>query len=278
MIVKTINANGDTERFPLTVSILQSGAARVSIDEEKRQNKEIELRHNSAARQERYNEAQDWVVVGGLELDTSAQVTHHDKSQINIKYGSDSKLEAVIKFSPFEIDFRRDGVSHIKFNDRGWLNMEHWRPKVEKAKTEGEDAKEEDTTGEDESTWWDEKFGGNTDSKPRGPESAALDISFVGYEYVYGIPEHTGPMSLKQTRGGEGNHNEPYRMYNSDVFEYILDSPMTLYGSIPFMQAHRKDASVGVFWLNAAETWVDITKAKDNSNPLSLGIGAKTNL
>lgn len=65
-------------------------------------------------------------------------------------------------------------------------------------------------------------------------------------------------------------------MYNSDVFEYEMDSPMTLYGSIPFMQAHKKDSTVGVFWLNAAETWVDIVKAKLSTNPLSLGIGAKT--
>ena len=67
-------------------------------------------------------------------------------------------------------------------------------------------------------------------------------------------------------------------MYNSDVFEYELDSPMTLYGSIPFMQAHRKDSTVGVFWLNAAETWVDIVKSKASTNPLSLGIGAKTDI
>jgi len=72
--------------------------------------------------------------------------------------------------------------------------------------------------------------------------------------------------------GGAGNYNDPYRLYNADVFEYELDSPMTLYGSIPFMQAHRKDSTVGVFWLNAAETWVDIIKAKVSSNPLSLGI------
>jgi len=55
-----------------------------------------------------------------------------------------------------------------------------------------------------------------------------------------------------------------------------MDSPMTLYGAIPFMQAHRKDSTVGVFWLNAAETWVDIVKRKVTSNLLSLGIGAKT--
>lgn len=60
-------------------------------------------------------------------------------------------------------------------------------------------------------------------------------------------------------------------MYNADVFEYILDSPMTLYGSIPLMQAHKKDSTVGVFWLNAAETWVDIIKTKSTANRLSLG-------
>lgn len=77
-------------------------------------------------------------------------------------------------------------------------------------------------------------------------------------------------------RGGSGNYEDPYRLYNSDVFEYEMDSPMTLYGAIPFMQAHRKDSTVGVFWLNAAETWIDIVKKKVSSNPLSLGIGAKT--
>ena len=71
--------------------------------------------------------------------------------------------------------------------------------------------------------------------------------------------------------GGDEKYDEPYRMYNSDVFEYEMDSPMTLYGAIPFMQAHRKNSTVGVFWLNGAETWVDIVKSKSGSNPLSLG-------
>ncbi|KAH7165805.1 family 31 glycoside hydrolase [Dactylonectria macrodidyma] len=267
-VIKVINKAGDTVRLPLTISFLQSGTARVTMDEEKRQQKDIVLRDDSPVRKERYNEAEKLVIVGGLELDKGAQVSLQDDNQLIVKYGPESKHEAVIKFSPFEIDFKRDGTSHVKFNDRGLLNMEHWRPKLENK--EGEDA------AEDESTWWDESFGGNTDSKPRGPESVALDITFPGYAHVFGIPEHTGPLSLKQTRGGDGNYEEPYRMYNSDVFEYILDSPMTLYGSIPFMQAHRKDSSVGVFWLNAAETWVDITKSEGSVNPLSLGLKSKT--
>ncbi len=83
-------------------------------------------------------------------------------------------------------------------------------------------------------------------------------------------------MILTWHSGGSGNYEQPYRLYNSDVFEYEMDSPMTLYGAIPFMQAHRKDSTVGVFWLNAAETWIDIVKRKISSNPLSLGIGGKT--
>ncbi|KAG8422765.1 glucosidase II [Metarhizium acridum] len=143
VILKTIN-NGEKAALPITVSLLKSGVARISIDEEKRQKKEIELRHNSKARKERYNEAEDWVIVGGLELDKQAQVAFQDKSQVKIKYGGDGKLEVVIKFSPFEI---------------------------EKEKAEGDDSKAEENAmtdgGEDESTWWDESFGGNTDSKPR---------------------------------------------------------------------------------------------------------------
>lgn len=65
-------------------------------------------------------------------------------------------------------------------------------------------------------------------------------------------------------------------MYNADVFEYELNSPMTLYGAVPLMQAHRKDSTVGVFWLNAAETWIDIVKSTSSANPLSLGVGSKT--
>jgi alpha 1,3-glucosidase len=285
VILKTINDKGETVRLPITVSFLQSGTARVTVDEEKRLKKDIELRHDSKARKERYNEVEKFVIVGGLELDKNAKVAYEDKTQWTIKYGPSSNLEAVIKFSPFGVDFKRDGTTHIKFNEGGLLNMEHWRPvpsaDPEPEKKEGEEEKkevEEQPKREDESTWWDETFGGNTDTKPRGPESVALDISFPGYEHVFGIPSHAGPLSLKETRGeGEGKYSEPYRLYNLDVFEYILDSPMTLYGAIPFMQAHRKESTVGVFWLNAAETWIDIIKAKEAKNPLAIGASAKTN-
>ncbi|KAI9828380.1 MAG: hypothetical protein M1832_002808 [Thelocarpon impressellum] len=274
-ILKTVIPGGAEVRLPLTVTFLQSGTARVTVDEEKRQKGEIELRHNSKARKERYNEAEGWAIVGGLEVDKdAAPAAEKQPGATTVVYGPAKNLEAVIRHQPFGVEFKRDGQTQVKFNERNLMNVEHWRPKVETPIAEGEGEKAVET--EDQSTWWEESFGGNTDSKPKGPESIALDITFPEYEHVFGIPEHAGPLSLKQTRGGSGNHNDPYRMYNSDVFEYEMDSPMTLYGAIPFMQAHRKDSTVGVFWLNAAETWVDIVKAKVSSNPLSLGIGAKT--
>ncbi|KAF2496803.1 hypothetical protein BU16DRAFT_571834 [Lophium mytilinum] len=279
-ILKTVGKSGETVRLPLTVTFLESGTARVTVDEEKRQKGDITLRHDSKARKERYNEASKWAIVGGLEISTGAALSRDTEAgSTRVNYGPAGTHEAVITHSPFGINFKRDGETHIKFNERGLLNMEHWRAKVEKPQPkEGEEPPPETTeeTGEDESTWWEETFGGNTDTKPKGPEAVALDISFPGYEHVYGIPEHASSLSLKETRGGDGKYSEPYRLYNADVFEYELDSPMTLYGAIPLMQAHRKGSTVGVFWLNAAETWIDIVKSKGSKNPLSLGTKSVT--
>lgn len=266
VIVKTTSEN-DKVRLPLTVSFLESGAARVVIDEEKRLKGEIDLRHNSQIRKERYNEAEKWAVVGGLDLSKSATLNANTEEGLTkVLYGPGSSFQAIIRHAPFDVEFQRDGETHVQFNKQGYLNMENWRPKLEP----------EEDSPEDQSTWWEETFDGNTDSKPRGPESLGLDISFPGYSHVFGIPEHADSLSLRETRGGSGNHEDPYRLYNSDIFEYELNSPMTLYGAIPLMQAHRKDSTVGVFWLNAAETWIDIVKSSSSANPLSLGVGSKT--
>ncbi|KAF2179891.1 glycoside hydrolase family 31 protein [Zopfia rhizophila CBS 207.26] len=287
-ILKSLKDGEEKVQLPLTITFLESGVARVTLDEEKRRKGDIVLRGDSKARKERYNEAGNWALVGGLETAQGAVLSEKvEEGYTKVYYGLGRLQEAIIRHSPFGIEFKRGGETQIRFNERGLLNMEHWRQKVEKPveeKKEGEEEKKEEAEtenkeeekGEDESTWWDESFGGNTDTKPRGPEAVALDISFPGYEHVFGIPEHATRLSLKTTRGGEGSYNEPYRLYNADVFEYEMDSPMTLYGSIPFMQAHKKGSTVGVFWMNAAETWVDIIKSKSSANPLSLGIGGHT--
>jgi len=197
-----------------------------------------------------------------------------------------------VTYKPLKIDFfDPEGVLLISLNNRGLMNFEHYRnkespkpadeapapPDLADENKEGEEEKNENGEGEEPATpeqpkaeekeedkgMWEESFKEHQDSKPYGPSSVGLDISFMGFENVYGIPEHADSLSLKQTSGGD-----PYRLYNLDVFEYELDNPMALYGSIPYMMAHSEYRTVGVFWNNAAETWVDVASSKSVLNSL----------
>ena len=206
VLLKKIDGSDAEIRLPLVISFLQSGSVRVTVDEEKRQKGEVELRHGSQARRERYNEASSWALISDLRTD-SGVISTIEKDITTIQFGPDRKYEAVIQHTPFGINFVRDKQVHVKLNAQGLMNVEHWRPKIEKEvkeTKEGEEDKEDKESvvevGVDESTWWEETFGGNTDSKPKGPESVGLDITFEGYEHVFGIPEHAAPLSLKETR------------------------------------------------------------------------------
>ena len=200
--MKPVGEKEKAVELPLTIHFQEPGVARITVDEAKRQKAEIELRHNSQARKERYNEVSSWALVDQSKSDVRMKGEKADRETI-VTYGPDNKYTAIIRYEPFSIDFLRDDQLHVKLNGNGLMNLEHWRPKVEEKPKEGEEAKEVEETKEakeDESTWWEETFGGNTDTKPRGPESVALDITFPEYENVYGIPGHTGPLSLKETR------------------------------------------------------------------------------
>jgi len=109
-----------------------------------------------------------------------------------------------------------------------------------------------------------ETFGGFTDNKPHGPMSVGFDITFHdaagGSISLHGIPEHATAFSLKDTDGSVGAYKDPYRLYNLDVFEYELDEPMALYGSVPYLMARSsKDEYAGVFFNNPSEVFVDVT-------------------
>ncbi|CAL8467821.1 g7359 [Coccomyxa elongata] len=153
--------------------------------------------------------------------------------------------ELQLRYSPLQIDISIKGQPVMSFNSRQMFNFEHKRQKQE---------------GDPEG-WWEETFKGHTDSKPRGPEGISFDLAFPGMQHVYGLPEHATTLSLKPTVDLADNiTSEPYRLYNLDVFEYVADSPFGLYGSIPFLWAQKLGFTVGAFWLNAAEMFVDVGK------------------
>ncbi len=119
---------------------------------------------------------------------------------------------------------------------------------------------------------WEESFSSHHDSKPYGPTSVGGDIVFPASSHIYGLPEHASSTILKSTTGGDDSHyKEPYRLYNLDVFEYELDETMALYGEVPLIVSQSVESgSVGVFWFNPSETFVDVqykhNKKKDEED------------
>lgn len=91
-----------------------------------------------------------------------------------------------------------------------------------------------------------------------GPEALSVDITFPGVEHIYGLPEHASPLSLPDTVGPHAHYSDPYRLYNVDIFEYLADSPMALYGAIPLLHAHSASHSVGILNLVGSDTFVDV--------------------
>lgn len=104
-----------------------------------------------------------------------------------------------------------------------------------------------------------EKFLTFTDSKPRGPESIGVDISFPSASHLHGIPERSSPFDLPNTLHSDGHiQSEPYRMYNLDIPYYEHNSPVGLYGAVPLLIARDQSNVTGVFWHNTSETYVDV--------------------
>ncbi|KAJ7798657.1 glycosyl hydrolases family 31-domain-containing protein [Mycena olivaceomarginata] len=209
------------------------------------------------------------------------------KKDIRAKYGNN---EVVVAFEPLTVSLLRGGKPQVVLNGRGLLHMEHFRnKKVEETKTEeaapapeegAEDAAEQVVLqaeaepevnprawfeGETEDDWWEERFSTWTDSKPKGPESLSIDISFPSHGTIYGIPQHATRLALPTTAGDSPTFTDPYRLYNADVFEYLASSPMSLYGSIPVLHAHSADSTVGIFHAVGSKTWIDVSHASDKS-------------
>lgn len=121
----------------------------------------------------------------------------------------------------------------------------------------------------------------------------SMDLCLHGFSHTFGLPEHADTLLLKDTRWANlyncnldylrktdinavhkykqdsciilsltlyllYSATEAYRLYNLDVFAYEIDSRLGLYGSVPLLLAHKPERTLGVFWLNASETLIDI--------------------
>uniref|UniRef100_A0A672J5Q3 Uncharacterized protein n=1 Tax=Salarias fasciatus TaxID=181472 RepID=A0A672J5Q3_SALFA len=191
-------------------------------------------------------------------------ILSQDENGVVLSLGAESQ-RVIISARPFRLDIMEGSDVLMSLNSRGLLAFEHLRMptpletmslpreavgemfKPLSSSQNGEEEKVEDGM-------WEETFKSHSDGKPNGPSAISLDFSLPGVEHVYGIPEHADPLRLKTTDNGD-----PYRLYNLDVFQYELFNPMALYGAVPVMLAHNAQRTTGIFWFNAAETWVDIS-------------------
>ena len=111
-------------------------------------------------------------------------------------------------------------------------------------------------------------FNGHNDPMVYGSSSVGLDITLPQATHAYGLPERTVSHDLPSTLG----KSEPYRLFNLDVFEYELDHPMTVYGSVPFLHAHGDKGSYGLLWLNPSESFVDLGCPSDGDGDATSGV------
>jgi alpha 1,3-glucosidase len=193
--------------------------------------------------------------------DVVAEWTATTETLVEVASASSAPLEAKMRLvvtvapNPFSVSLYRDGVAIASANKRGLMNFEPYRAKnlkpaadaataTDDAANTGADA-DADAAAPDadaaaaaaaaaEATAaqqhrfdidgdWNESFGSHTESKPRGPASVAMDVTFHNTRHAFGIPEHAADFALKDTRGrstdGRATFSSPYRMFNLDVFE-----------------------------------------------------------
>uniref|UniRef100_A0A8C6KRN9 Glucosidase II alpha subunit n=1 Tax=Nothobranchius furzeri TaxID=105023 RepID=A0A8C6KRN9_NOTFU len=184
-------------------------------------------------------------------------VLSQDENGVVLSLGVESQ-RVIVSAQPFRLDIVEGHNVLMSLNSRGLLAFEHLRMPQPLRRYGAQPLHLPGTTKEEEEKveegMWEETFKSHSDSKPNGPSAVSLDFSLPGVEHVYGIPEHADTLRLKTTDNGD-----PYRLYNLDVFQYELYNPMALYGAVPVMLAHNTQRTTGIFWLNAAETWVDIS-------------------
>mmetsp|Transcript_27755 Transcript_27755/g.70759 ORF Transcript_27755/g.70759 Transcript_27755/m.70759 type:complete len:905 (-) Transcript_27755:229-2943(-) len=226
---KLLNADASGKSFDLSLLAYDDGFVRLKIEEPGANRYQISDITNPKVEERK----------------TTWAVSQKDAKSTSLTVGNAS---VVLGHQPFRLTISMNGKPAVTLNSRDMFNFEHRRTK-------------EEPDGQDCDGCWEETFLGHTDSKPKGPEAMSLDLSFPGFDHVYGLPERATSLALKPTPAD----TEPYRLYNLDVFEYLHESPFGLYGSIPLMVAHKLGLTTGVFWLNAAEMFVDVAKEKEGT-------------
>lgn len=253
-ILKTIAGINKDILLPFEISLLDKNNLRIRVDEEQR--KDIAL-NNQFVNTRRYNETPKWSFQSlNLPFMSKSKTEYSQQDdKLVVKYGPNMRYKAEIIYKPFRITIYHDEEVQFVLNDRNFFNFEHWRP--ESANIDHLSREESDYN-----MFHDDFHDSRNDRIPLGPESIGLDFTFKNFKHIYGIPEHAEDFNLKDTTDSD----LPYRLFNVDIFEYETESRMPMYGSIPFLMALKPGVSMGLFWINSADTFIDIDKTSSDKD------------
>lgn len=238
---------GKLVSLPFEISIVED-SFRFKMDEK------IDSRRpqSEVVNSKRYNETSKWAFTDSINVGVPSLELTKDSAVIGF-----AQQQVVLQFQPFKLSFYFKGEEQLVFNEQQFLNFEHWR-----LQDDNENNLLPEETAYD---MFSDSFGDSkADSLPLGPESIAADFTLKGFLNLYGIPEHADSLLLKDTINAE-----PYRLYNVDIFEYEVDSRLPMYGSIPLLFGVKKDVALGIFWINSADSFIDILRKGKNKESTS---------
>ena len=278
-------AGGPARRLISNITVYKGGIVRISVTEA--------AGSRDDGLSERFNPEK--LVLGAAPLLEKAEGSAEKPS---VKLNGDGDYEALLDGGslgkvvvagpgkPFSFRYV-DAQGAVAIDASNLLFENHMKRPIFANKKKSEEEEEENENEDDEKKYdkdglWAEKSvfeGVDDDSKPNGPGAVGLDMEFPRADAVFGLPEHaTATQRLRNTRGeGKGAFSEPYRLYNLDTHEYESNKPMALYGSVPVVYAHSVSAAstVGVFWLNPTETWVDVSRRESAASAASAASSKK---
>jgi alpha 1,3-glucosidase len=155
------------------------------------------------------------------------------------------------------------------FNTLGLLSLERARAANQRYP--------HDTTvfSKDEDLFTEKVWKGLKEKIPYGPQAIGLDIGFPAYQRPYGIPERINSFNIKPTvdyhRVNEKikkvREEEPMRLFTCDHFNDKYPNH-SQYGAVPILHMRSEDikSMIGIYWCNAADTFVDIIQIDDQKH------------
>ncbi|AMD19809.1 HCL342Wp [Eremothecium sinecaudum] len=246
-VLKRLSRNEDKFiSLPFTLDILENSAVRFTIDENRQDAVVPDLLTKNRTRA-----ASEWAFNNvepapkGKEKVEISKPSIWNKNDVVKVHDDEADIRIELSLSKFLIKVYYKNQLQITVNERSYLNFEHWKPGPDHTRDLLPDEIAINATSLFQTA--------AKDTMPFGPESVALDFTFHKYQNVYGIPEHLDTLRLKDTSAGE-----PYRLFNVDGHAEHPDAVKPTYGAIPFMISSRPGSALGLFWSNAADTWVDV--------------------